>query len=189
MVTRTLPITLLSLSLLAGAGAWAVAPQAQPPAKAAEIEKDEVNEVEIKLTEAPAPVRAAAAKLTAAANVTKVTKETDEDITTYEVEFTEGGIVCAAVFSSAGEMMELERATTEAKLPAAVMAALKKEYPKATFANPQNVTKMYYEIEVVIDGKKHEIKVDPAGAIDDETKADEDENDEKDEKDEKKEGK
>ena len=46
-----------------------------------------------------------------------------------------------------------------------IYAALKKDDPKATFADPQVVTKMFYEIEVVIDGKKHEVKVDAGGQV------------------------
>ena len=68
--------------------------------------------------------------------------------------------------------MESEKGTTEAKLPAALMAALKKDYPKATFAKPFAVTKMFYEVEVVIDGKAHQVKVDAAGNIEDESKGD-----------------
>lgn len=48
------------------------------------------------------------------------------------------------------------------------MAALKKDYPKAIFSDPQIVTKTFYEIGIVIDGKKHGVKVDPAGNIEDE---------------------
>ena len=55
------------------------------------------------------------------------------------------------------------------------MTALKKDYPKATFANPFAVTKMFYEVEIVIDGKKHEVKVDASGNIEDESKGDGDE--------------
>jgi len=33
---------------------------------------------------------------------------------------------------------------------------------------------MFYEVEVVIDGKSHEVKVDAAGSIEDESKGDDD---------------
>jgi hypothetical protein len=182
MDTRKLSIGFVSLALLAGAGAWAFAQPGQPPQPAGNPQpkgedKEGDEEEVITLDKAPEAVRAAAIKLAGdAKNITKVIKEEDdEDVVTYEVEYNEGAVKCAAIFSTAGDLMETEKATTEAKLPAAVMAALKKDYPKAAFADPQVVTKMFYEIEVVIDGKKHEVKVDASGNIEDESKGDGDE--------------
>lgn len=180
MDIRKLSVGFVSIALLAGAGAWAFAQNSQPPqpagnAQAKGEEKEGDEEEVITLDKAPEAVRAAAIKLAGdAKNITKVIKEEDEeDNIQYEIEYNEGSgaaaIKCAAIFSAAGDLMETEKATTEAKLPAAVMAAIKKDYPKATFADPQVVTKMFYEIEVVIDGKKHEVKVDASGNIEDES--------------------
>lgn len=180
MDTRKLSVGIVSLALLAGAGAWAFAQPGQPPQAAGNTqpngeEKEGDEEEVITLDKAPEAVRAAAIKLAGdAKNITKVIKEEDdEDNIQYEIEYNEGagatGIKCAAILSAAGDLMETEKATTEAKLPAAIIAALKKDYPKATFANPFTVTKMFYEIEVVIDGKKHEVKVDASGNIEDES--------------------
>lgn len=180
MNTRTISIGLVTLTVLAGAGAWTVAQSSPPPRaagqdqpKGADPEGDE--EEVIALDKAPDAVRAAAIKLVGdSKSITRVVKEEDdEDVVQFEVEYTQGAgaeaIKCAAIFSSAGDLMETEKATTEAKLPAAVMAALKKDYPKATFADPQAVTKMFYEVVVVIDGKKHEVKVAASGSIEDES--------------------
>lgn len=186
MDTRNLSVGFVSLALLAGAGAWALAQPGQPPQPAGNTqpkgeEKEGDEEEVITLDKAPEAVRAAAMKLAGdAKNITKVIKEEDdEDVVQYEVEYNEGAVKCAAIFSTAGELMETEKGTIEGKLPAAVMAALKKDYPKATFADPQVVTKMFYEIEVVIDGKKHEVKVDASGNIEDESKGDDDHKGEK----------
>jgi len=181
MDTRKLAVGLVSLAFLAGAGAWAFAQPAQPPQPAGQAQpkgedKEGDEEEVITLDKAPEAVRTAAIKLAGdAKNITKVIKEEDdEDVVTYEVEYNEGAgaaaLKCAAIFSTAGDLMETEKPTTEAKLPAAVLAALKKDYPKATFANPLTVTRMLYEIEIVIDGKKHEVLVDPAGNIEDESR-------------------
>lgn len=179
MHTRKLSASLVSLALITGAGAWAFAQPGQPPQPAGQAQpkgedKEGDEEEVITLDKAPEAVRAAAIKLAGdAKNITKVIKEEDdEDVVQYEVEYIEGAVKCAAIFSAAGDLMETEKSMTEAKLPAAVMAALKKDYPKATFADPQVVTKMFYEIEVVIDGKKHEVKVDASGNIEDESKDD-----------------
>ncbi len=176
MDTRKLSVGLVSLALITGAGAWAFAQPGQPPQPAGQAQpkgedKEGDEEEVITLDKAPEAVRAAAIKLAGEAkNITKVIKEEDdEDVVQYEVEYNEGAVKCAAIFSVTGDLMETEKATTEVKLPAAVMAALKKDYPKATFADPQVVTKMFYEIEVVIDGKKHEVKVDASGNIEDES--------------------
>ena len=176
MDTRKLSVGIVSLALITGAGAWALAqPAGQPPAKAPEKAGEEADEEVIDFAKAPEAVRIAALKLVGAGGekaIKNVIKEEDEDVYTYEIEYTEGGVDCAVIFSAAGDLMESEKATTEAKLPAAVMTALKKDYPKATFAKPFSVTKMIYEIEVVIDGKTHEVKVDAAGNIEDESKGD-----------------
>lgn len=182
MDTRKLSVGFVSIALLAGAGAWAFAQPGQPPQPAGNTQpkgedKEGDEEEVITLDKAPEAVRAAAIKLVGdAKNITKVIKEEDdEDVVQYEIEYNEGAVKCAAIFSVAGDLMETEKATTDAKLPAAVMAALKKDYPKATFANPFAVTKMFYEVEIVIDGKKHEVKVDASGNIEDESKGDGDE--------------
>jgi len=178
MDARKLPVGFVSLALLASAGAWAFAqPAGQAPVKAPEMAGEEADEELIDFSKAPEAVRTAALKLMGAGGekaIKKVIKEEDEDVYTYEIEYTEGGIECAAIFSATGDLMETEKATSEAKLPAAIMAALKKDYPKATFAKPFAVTKMFYEVEVVIDGKSHEVKVDAAGSIEDESKGDDD---------------
>jgi len=187
MYTRNLSVGFVSLALITGAGTWALAqPAGQPPAKAPEKAGEEADEEAIDFTKAPEAVRTAALKLVGAGGekaVKKVIREEDEDVYTYEIEYTEGGVDCSAIFSAVGDLMESEKATTEVKLPAAVMAALKKDYPKATFAKPFAVTKMFYEVEIVIDGKSHEVTVDAAGNIEDEYKGDgEDHKDEKGEK-------
>lgn len=177
MNTRKLSVGLLSLALLVGAGAWVYAQPGQSPqlggiTQPKVEEGDDRDEEVISLDKVPEAVRVAAIKLAGdAKNITKVIKEEDdEDVVTYEVEYNEGAVRCAAIFSIAGDLMEIEKATTEAQLPAAVMAALRKDYPKATFANPFVVTRIFYEVEVVIDGKKHEVKVDASGNIEDESK-------------------
>lgn len=158
--TRILGVSFLAL--VAGAGVAASLAFTQP---AGEKMDEEGNEVTIKLAEAPAPVRAAAMKLTAEKNITKVTRETDDGVTTFEVDFSEGGVSGSGTFTQAGETLELEHGLTEAKIPAAAMDAVKKAHPGATFGEMTSVTKFYYEIEVMKDGKMHEVKVDATGEI------------------------
>jgi hypothetical protein len=177
MNPRRISIGIVSLILVAGAGAWAFAqpvpsskPAAQPQPKTEEKEGDE--EEVITFEKAPQAVRAAALKLAGdAKNITKVVKEEDDDdMMQYEVEYNDGAVKCSALFSTAGDVMETERSTTEATLPPAALAALKKEYPKATFSGHSLVTRTFYEVDVVIDGKTHEVKVQASGAIKDKSK-------------------
>jgi hypothetical protein len=145
-------------------------PPGQPsPAQPEAEEQDGDEEDVIALERAPEAVRIAAIKVAGTPeNITEVIEEEDdEDVVTYEVEYKDGTTECAAVFSVTGDLMELERGTTEDKLPTAVMAALKKDYPTATFEKPMAVTRMYFEVQVVIDGKKHEVRVDASGTIED----------------------
>jgi uncharacterized membrane protein YkoI len=169
MKCRNLTLGFVSLALLTGAGAWAFAqPGNQPtaPAKAPAKAGEESDEEVIDLAKAPEAVRTAALKLAGSEKaITKVTKEEEDGTFTYEVEYTADGVENSAEFSPAGDLMKTERGTTEAKLPAAALAALKKSYPNATFAHPVIVTKTFYEVEVKTDGEKHEVKVNASGEL------------------------
>lgn len=181
--TVALGAGLLALAFASGMGAWALVPQAQPGAAAGQAAgkgggEAADGEVVIKLAEAPEAVRAAVAKVTPAASVTRVLKEEDEGVTIYEVEFTEGGMSCSASFSAAGETIDIEKGVKESALPAAATAALKKSYPAATFGGHTAVQEFFYEVEITINGTKHEVRVNAAGDIEDETADADDEHDE-----------
>lgn len=187
---RKLSVGLVTLGLFVGAGALALAQPEhgnKPAGQAHKAEEKGGDEEVITLDKAPEAVRAAAIKLAGdAKNITKVIKEEDGGAVQYEVEYNDGAMKCSGNFSTAGDLMESEKGTSEAKVPAAVMAALKKKYPGATFTNPSTVTEIYYEFDVTVNGKKHEAKVTAAGGIKNAAK----EHDEEDEKNEgKKEGK
>jgi hypothetical protein len=154
----------------------------------------EAGEDVITLDSAPEPVRATALKLAGEAkNVTSVIREQNKaGATTFEVEYTDGVVKCAAILSPMGDVMETERAVPDSSLPGSVLAALRREFPGATFADAQAVTVHSYEINVVRDGKRHEVKVDATGGINDPSRATNDKKDrakEKREKKDKKEGK
>lgn len=178
MNTRLLGIGFCSLALAGAVTALTLAQPPQPggkPAPKPEAKQPEAKpaekadgDVEIKIAEAPEPVRAAIAKLTPADKVKKVLKETEDGVTTFEVEYTEGGLDCSAALTAAGDVMEIEKGMKDTALPAAATAALKKAYPGATFKDMVAVQKFYFEVEVVINGKGHGVRVDAAGQIEDE---------------------
>jgi len=172
METRKLAAGFVSIALLAGAGAWAFAlPAGQPPA--AEKAGEEADEEVIDLAKAPAAVRAAALKVAGTGGekaIRKVIKEEDEGVTTFEIEYSEGGVEWSAALSVNGDVLELEKSVKESAIPGAALDALKKDYPKATIKSVHSVQKFFYEVEVVIDGKSHEVKVDATGDIEDKSK-------------------
>ena len=177
---RTRLATVLALTALVSGGFAFVAAQSAPPpaapAKAAEPKEPEGDESEeIPFEKAPEAVRAAALRLVAgdAKHITKVIREEDEDdVVSYEVEFTVGDAACAAILTQAGEVKEVERPTTEAKLPAAVVAAVRAAFPGAKIEKPMVVTRTFYEVQVTVDGKTVELLLDPAGQTQDTTPAD-----------------
>ena len=153
----------LAIALLAAAGGMSAL------TFATNFGDEEWTEVVIKFTDAPAAVQAALSKLTDASTVTKVIKETDEGISVYEIEFTKAGMKSSADISAAGDVMEIETTVATTTLPAAAMAALKKEYPNAAMGDCSLVQKTYFEMDMIIDGKKREVKFDAAGNIEDES--------------------
>jgi hypothetical protein len=168
----------VSLALLGVAATWAFAqPVGKPSIKTPQRAGEEADEQVIELSAAPAAVRAAAAKLAGSEKaISKVTKEEDEGVYTYEVEYAADGLDQSATLTAAGDVMELEKAVAEASLPAAALAALKKDYPNATFKSPKLVQKFYFETDVTEGGKTHEVKVDAAGEIKDKSKRHDEEN-------------
>lgn len=174
-IERIFGVGVLASAIVGGVSAWAHAQQGRPAGhvqgKAAESGKEgDEGEIVIKLAEAPEAVRAAAAKVVPADKVTKVIKEEDEGVTTYEIEYQADGMESSAVFSAAGDLMEIEKGIKDSALPAAAAAALNKEYPGGTFGDHVAVQKFYYEVEVTAGGKTHEVKIDAAGDIHDGSK-------------------
>ena len=161
--TRFIKTNALAIALLAAAGGMSAL------TFATSFGDEKWTEVVIKFTDAPAETQAALSKLTDASNVTKVIQETDEGISVYEIEFTKAGVKSSVDISAAGDVMEVETTVATTTLPAAAMAALKMEFPKATMGDCSLVQKTYYEMDMIIDGKKREVKFDAAGNIEDES--------------------
>ena len=205
MKHRVRALAILSLVGIAGAGSLAFAAVSKPhgpwsPAS----EGGDWSETEIKLTDLPEAARAVVKKSTKDESVKTVTKETSHGVTTYEIDYMDGSVACAMLLSAAGDVIESERGIAHDKIPAAAMAALKQRFPNATLGNAVVATKVMYEVEITVDGKKREVKMEASGAMDEKygdwkeggTKAegkskakggdeDEDEDDDEDEKDEK----
>ncbi|MFO0829593.1 MAG: hypothetical protein U0572_15750 [Phycisphaerales bacterium] len=139
---------------------------AKPQAEVKKEDEEDEEEV-IKLADAPTAVRDAVAKMTSPDKVTKVTKEEDDGVTVFEVEFTQDGMPASADFSKNGDVLEIEKSVKDSAMPAAVMAALKKKFPGGTFKSFTSVQKFSYEVEVVVDGKTHGVELNATGAMED----------------------
>lgn len=172
MDNRVFTAGFISLGLLAGAGALAfVQPEPAHKDGGARVREGDDEGEQITLDKAPEAVRAAAGKVAVdAKNITRVMKQEEDGVIEYEVEFSEGGVKSSATFAESGELMATERGTSEAKLPAAVAAAIRKQFPESTVSSSSIVTEVFYEIEVLAGGKTHKVKISAAGDIDDEEK-------------------
>ena len=129
-----------------------------------EVEEDEeADEETIDLKQAPQAVRDAATRIVGSAKLVGVSKETDDGVTTFEVEYLVDGNECSATLSEGGEVLELERRIPNAKLPAALMRALNAKYPGAKVGKAEKVEVHYFELELEIDGKLRKVSASASG--------------------------
>ena len=121
-------------------------------------EMDEKGDTEksMKLTDAPAAVRATVEKETAnGGKLKKLSKETEDGKTVYEAEITKDGKEMSVNISADGKVMERETKIDKSALPAGSMKAIEAKYPKAKIGDAEKVEK---------DGKTtYEVDVTPAG--------------------------
>ena len=159
--------TSLALALvgIASAGSIAFAPIAR--SNSAPVTAVAADEMEIKLPDMPEAARAVVLKSTKANSVKKITRETAHGVTTYEIDYVDGSVPCAMLLSATGDVIESERGIEQDKIPAAALAALKQRYPDATMGDAVVATKVVYEIEITVHGKKQEVKVEASGAMED----------------------
>jgi uncharacterized membrane protein YkoI len=134
----------------------------------AEKEEEEAIEKEIQLAQAPQAVQDAIKKIVGENPIKKVIEEKEEDVTTYEAEYTVGDIEHSVDCAATGEILELENAVEANALPAAALKEITKDYPGAVIKEACAVQVFFYEVEVEINGKKQEIKVYATGDIEDE---------------------
>lgn len=133
-----------------------------------EDEENEGDEASIQLADAPAPVRMAILKLTSEKSISKIMRESDEGMTAFEVEYTEGGAESSALLTDQGVVMELEKSVDKDSLPPAAMKAVMKHRPNATVKKAVSVQAFFYEVELSVDGKDRAVKVHANGQVEEE---------------------
>jgi hypothetical protein len=129
------------------------------------------SEVEISFEAAPVAVQQAIRKTLGPSAPKKLDKETENGADVYEAEFKAEGVKQSLSVAASGDILELEKAVDVAKLPAAVVAALKQAKPGCSLKNAESVQLKavpeisFFEVKILSGGKKEEIKVKPNGQI------------------------
>lgn len=169
MKSKQITFLIATLTLATGAIGVAYAQQTKPPAPAPpaamHAAAHEDDEVIIKLADAPQAVRDAIAKLTADKNIKQVSRETDDGVTIFEVEYESAGKSMSADLSEKGDVLIIDTKITADSLTDAASRAIKKAYPKGTIKGTEAVQEFYYEVIVEVDGKRHEVKVTATGEV------------------------
>jgi len=143
------------------ATAAAMAQTAKPAAQSAPVAKAGAAAAKL-----PAPILAAFTKAYPNATIKGASKETEDGKTVWEVESIDNGLARDLVYNLDGSVVEFEEQTEPATLPAAVTAALKAKYPKASITKAEKLMKgttLTYEmalkgaavksVEITPDGK------------------------------------
>ena len=116
----------------------------------------------------PAAVEAAFKRKYPNATVKAVSKETDAGQTTYEVESVDAGKRRDLVYQPDGTVVDYEEELKASEVPAAVLAAIKTRYPKATITaywhlfTPKDGS-VNYEIDLKGAGSVAEVVLTPEG--------------------------
>ncbi|MDB5174491.1 MAG: hypothetical protein JWO87_3424 [Phycisphaerales bacterium] len=114
------------------------------------------------LAKAPAAVQAAAKKALGDKKLEEFGKESIGGKIVYEVGFKADGVDHAYIISEAGELVQEEADVDVAKLPAAVLATVKKAQPHGKIDEAAMATagdKHFYEVDVKVGKEIHAIKV------------------------------
>ena len=112
----------------------------------------------------PAPVEAAFKKAYPNATVKSVSKEKEDGKEQYEVESMDGTQARDLVYLADGTLVNYEELIQPSAVPAAVMAAVKAKYPKATVSRAEKLFqggKMNYEL--ALKGGPGEVVLTPDG--------------------------
>jgi hypothetical protein len=115
----------------------------------------------------PAPILAAFRTSYPNATIKRAAKETENGKTVWEVESVDSGLARDLVYNPDGTVVEFEEQVEPASLPAAVSAALKAKYPKATITKAEKLMKgtaLTYEIALKGAAVKS-VEITPEGKI------------------------
>jgi hypothetical protein len=95
-------------------------------------------------------------------------KETEKDVTYYEIESVDGKMNRDLLYTADGKVVEVEEAVAPGALPSAVRQALAKAYPGHKVLKAEELVKggqKYFELQIQVKDKKIGVTVDPSGKI------------------------
>jgi uncharacterized membrane protein YkoI len=128
------------------------------------------DEQKITLDKVPGVVKRACKAKYPRAQVSAVTKETEDGKTTYEFKLSEGDKKWEATFDSEGKFEGTEEVIAESDIPDKVSEGLKTKYPGAKILKAEKETKgegdsakIVYEMVIQAGDKKMEVQFDPSG--------------------------
>lgn len=120
------------------------------------------------LNEVPAAVRERIQSVVAGGKVEEISRESEDGVTVYEVEYEVSGTDRAATILEDGTLVEEETELTEAQLPAPVRHAVSKAATDWKIGEVSQVNakgQTFYEVDVRSGGAKQELKVAADGTI------------------------
>lgn len=123
------------------------------------------KEQKLGIEQAPEPVRNAINTVLRGQPLDALTVEKERGVTLYEAEYKVEGVEHSVELAADGEVLEQENAVTTSSLPNEVTAAFAKRFPGAAVSEAELVTQRFYELEVKVNGKTREVKINAAGQI------------------------
>jgi uncharacterized membrane protein YkoI len=126
------------------------------------------QEKRLKKTDVPKVILSAFEKAYPKATVKGYGSEVENGKTSYELETVEGKTHRDILYSADGTVIEIEEGMNVSDLPEAVLATIKKEYPKGSITSAEKLTKEEssgYEVVVKHGKKKTEVRLDATGKI------------------------
>jgi lactam utilization protein B len=116
----------------------------------------------------PAPVLAAFQKAYPKAVIKAAAEETQNGVTTFEIESLDGKVARDLQYQADGTLVEIEETLALSEVPEAVKAAAAAKYPQGKLLKAEKVTKgavTSYDIEIKTGRGKVSMEVDAAGKL------------------------
>jgi len=149
-------LALLGLSFGLSPSARAASPSAKAAARTAKAPKVEL----------PATVQAAFRSAYPQATIKKVSTETEDGQSCFEVESLDGTTARNLIYRPDGTVVETEEAIAASDLPAAVQKAITTAHPSARILKAEKVMRadtLRFSVRVQVGRKRHQLVYDPNG--------------------------
>jgi hypothetical protein len=121
------------------------------------------DEKEMSLDQIPAEAKAAILKQAGANKIAEVEQETHDGVAVYEAEWEVNGAEHEVAVLADGTVVETEEEIDAAQAPAAVRAAIEKQFGAGAKVSIDRKTVVLYEAEGKVDGKGMEVIFSPTG--------------------------